>query len=162
MTDPVEFIDAIHKAEIRYLLIGRQAMIAHGIPVQTFDYDLYIDGDIENEKKFIEIAETFDLFPSKPLEKLHQCFMFKLENDIVIDVFRCKNIINQEEAIISFEKLYERRETIKDETGFVVNVPCIDDLIKLKKTDRYKDSVDVQYLEKFKEMQKNGMLKKEE
>ncbi|MDI6751376.1 MAG: hypothetical protein QME07_00730 [bacterium] len=158
MTDPVEFIDAIHKAEIRYLLIGRQAMIAHGIPVQTFDYDLYIDGEIENEKKFIEVAENFDLFPSKPLEKLHQYFMFKLENDITIDVFRCKKIINQEGEAISFEEIYKNRNVIKDETGFFVNVPCIDDLIKLKKTDRYKDSVDVQFLEKFKKMQKEEKI----
>lgn len=158
MTDPVEFIDAIHKAEIRYLLIGRQAMIAHGIPVQTFDYDLYIDGEIENEKKFIEIAETFDLFPSKPLEKLHQYFMFRLENDVTIDVFRAKKMVIQTGEIISFKDLYERREIIKDETGFVVNVPCVDDLIKLKKTDRYKDAVDVGYLEKFKEMQEEGKI----
>ncbi len=158
MTDPVDFIEAIHKADIRYLLIGRQAMIAHGIPVQTFDYDLYIDGELENEKKFIEVAENFDLFPSKPLEKLHQCFMFKLENDVTIDVFRAPKMIIQTGEIISFKELYKRRAIIKDETGFVVNVPCVDDLIKLKKTDRYKDSVDVQFLEKFKEMQKEGKI----
>lgn len=57
--------------------------------------------------------------------------------------------------------MYERREIIEDETGFVVNVPCIDDLIKLKKTDRYKDSVDVQYLEKFKEMREKKIIKEE-
>lgn len=50
MTDPVEFISCVHKGGVRYLLIGRQAMIAYGIPVQTMDYDLYIDGDIENTK----------------------------------------------------------------------------------------------------------------
>ncbi len=158
MTDPVEFIDAIHKAEIRYLLIGRQAMIAHGIPVQTFDYDLYIDGAIENEKKFIEVAENFDLFPSKPLEKMKESFMFKLENDITIDVFRCKKIINQEGEAILFEEIYKNRNVIKDETGFFVNVPCIDDLIKLKKTDRHKDIADVQFLKKFKEMQKEEKI----
>ena len=158
MTDPVEFIDAIHKAEIRYLLIGRQAMIAHGIPVQTMDYDLYIDGEIENTKKFLEIAERFDFFPSRPLEKMKECFMFKLENHITIDVFRCKKIENQEGELVSFEEMYKNRNVIKDETGFIVNVPCIEDLIKLKKTNRYKDSVDVQYLEKFKQMQKEGKI----
>jgi hypothetical protein len=35
--------------------------------------------------------------------------MFKLENDITIDVFRAKNMINQQGEIISFEEMYNRR-----------------------------------------------------
>lgn len=158
-TDAIDFIKAIHKEGVRYLLIGRQAMIAYGIPVATIDYDLYIDGEIENTRKFLEIAERFDLFPSRPLEKMKESFMFKLENDITIDVFRCKKIENQEGELISFEEIYKNRRTPKDEkTGVEINLPSIDDLIKLKKTDRYKDSVDVQYLEKFKIMQKEGKI----
>ncbi|MDI6735368.1 MAG: hypothetical protein QME42_04095 [bacterium] len=159
MSDPIEFIKTIHKEGVKYLLIGRQAMIAYGIPVATIDYDLYIDGETENTKRFLEIAEEFDFFPSRPLEKMKEHFMFKLENDITIDVFRCKKIINQEGEIISFEEIYKNRRTPKDEkTGVEINLPSIDDLIKLKKTDRYKDSVDVQFLEKFKEMQKEGKI----
>ncbi|MEW6619213.1 MAG: hypothetical protein AB1422_07740 [bacterium] len=154
MTDPVEFIAAIHNAHIKYLLIGRQAMIAYGIPVQTMDYDLYIDGSRENTKNFLEIAEKFDLFPSKKLDEMESYFMFKLENDVSIDVFRAKKKIIQEGETISFEEMYNRKEVITDETGFQVNVPCVEDLIKLKKTDRYKDTIDIKYLEKWQEMQK--------
>ncbi|MFH0773948.1 MAG: hypothetical protein V2A53_00430 [bacterium] len=158
-TDPIDFIKAIHKEGIRYLLIGRQAMIAYGIPVATIDYDLYIDGSDENTRKFLEIAEKFDLFPSRPLEKMKECFMFKLENDITIDVFRCKKIGNQEGEVISFEEIYKNRRTPKDErTGAEVNLPSIDDLIKLKKTGRHKDIIDVQYLEKLKEMQREEKI----
>jgi len=159
MIDPVEFISQVHKAGVKYLLIGRQAMIAYGIPVQTMDYDLYIDGDRENTRCFLEIAEKFDLFPSKPLEKLKSYFMFKLENDVVIDVFRAKKLVIKDGEVISFEDLYRRKEIIEDKTGFAVNVPCIDDLIKLKKTtDRDKDIIDVKYLEKFKAMQEGGLI----
>ncbi|MEW6607973.1 MAG: hypothetical protein AB1414_11080 [bacterium] len=154
MTDPVEFIAAIHNAHIKYLLIGRQAMIAYGIPVQTMDYDLYIDGSRENTKNFLEIAEKFDLFPSKKLDEMESYFMFKLENDVSIDVFRAKKVITQKGETISFEEMYNRKEVITDETGFQVNVPCVEDLIKLKKTDRYKDTIDIKYLEKWQEMQK--------
>ncbi|MBU1599088.1 hypothetical protein KKG61_03120 [bacterium] len=158
-TDPIDFIKAIHKEAIRYLLIGRQAMIAYGIPVATIDYDLYIDGGDENTKRFLEIAERFDLFPSRPLERMKESFMFKLENDITIDVFRCKKITNQEGETISFEEIYKNRRTPKDEkTGAEVNLPSIDDLIKLKKTGRYKDIIDVQYLEKLKEMQREEKI----
>lgn len=158
MCDPIEFIMAIHNANIRYLLIGRQAMIAYGIPVATMDYDLYIDGEMENMRRFLEIAEDFGLFPSKPLEKLKAHFMFKLENDIVIDIFRARQIINSEGEIISFEKIYNQRKILEDKSnGTEINVPSLLDLIKLKKTDRYKDAVDVKYLEKFKAMQEGGL-----
>jgi hypothetical protein len=150
MTDPIEFISAIHNANVRYLLIGRQAMIAYGIPVQTMDYDIYIDGNSENTQLFLNVASKFGLLTDK--ENLKSHFMFKLENDITIDVFRAKNMINQQGEIISFEEIYNRREILKDETGFVVNVPCIEDLIKLKKTNRDKDIMDIKYLEKLKAM----------
>lgn len=152
MTDPIEFISEVHNANVRYLLIGRQAMIAYGIPVQTMDYDLYIDGDPQNTDLFLKIASKFGLFPSEELDKLKSHFMFKLENDVTIDVFRAKKMINQEGEGISFEEMYRRKETLKDETGFAVNVPCIEDLIKLKKTNREKDIVDIKYLKKLKEI----------
>lgn len=150
-TDPVDFISAIHKAGVRYVLIGRQAMISWGIPVQTIDYDLYIDGSEDNTEKFLEVARRFDLFPSKPLSELKKHFVFRLENDIVIDVFRAKQIGNQAGEIISFEDLYNRRQVLEDKEGFAVNVPCLEDLIKLKKTGREKDAYDIRYLEKIRD-----------
>jgi hypothetical protein len=95
MTDPIEFIKAVHKAGIRYLLIGRQAMIAHGIPVVAKDYDLYIDGSPE-------------------------------------------------------KRAFERR-------GFALYVPTLYDLIKLKKTERYKDEIDRGLIEKFIKLKERGL-----
>ncbi|MEW6680557.1 MAG: hypothetical protein AB1297_06060, partial [bacterium] len=93
MTDPIEFIGAIHQKGVRYLLIGRQAMITYGIPVATMDYDLYIDGERENTERFLEVAREFGLYPSIEPEKIKEHFMFTLENDITIDVFRPKQIV---------------------------------------------------------------------
>ena len=45
LIEPLEFIKAIHQSGVRYLLIGRQAVIAYGGPVMSMDYDIYIDGN---------------------------------------------------------------------------------------------------------------------
>ncbi len=149
MTNPIDFISAIHNEGIKYLLIGRQAMIVYGIAVATMDYDFYIDGCKENTKKFLDCAKRFDLYPSIKEEDLTKHFMFRLENDIVIDVFRPKNIVNSEGEIMSFNEIYERRKVFEDKDGFAVCVPCISDLIGLKKTGREKDIMDIEFLKKI-------------
>ncbi|MEW6104059.1 MAG: hypothetical protein AB1630_09680 [bacterium] len=148
MTNPLKFLEAIHKGGVRYLLIGRQAMIIYGIPVGTMDYDLYIDGGKENTSIFLKIASEFELYPSVAPKDMKKHFMFKLENEITIDVFRPKQIVNIEGESLQFEDMFKRKEVLK-ERGFAMNVPCLEDLIKLKKTGRQKDKIDVEYLEKL-------------
>jgi hypothetical protein len=152
VTNPLEFIRAIHQAGVKYLLIGCQAVIAYGIPLQTMDYDLYIDGEKENTEKFLEIVAQFNLHLTCPPEEMKSRFMFRLENDLVIDVFCPQKIINQIGERIVFKEIYERREVISDPDGFAVNVPCLEDLIKLKKTNRLKDKIDLEYLKKWQEI----------
>ena len=38
--DPALFLIGLSRARVRWLLIGRQALIHYGVPVQTMDYDL--------------------------------------------------------------------------------------------------------------------------
>lgn len=126
-------------------------MIIYGIPVATMDYDVYLDGEEENTCKFLKIAREFDFYPSKKEEDLKKHFMFQLENDIIIDVFRARKITNKDGELIDFKEIYERRETFEDVGGVKINVPSVPDLIKLKKTGREKDVHDVRYLEKIKD-----------
>ncbi|MCX5750827.1 MAG: hypothetical protein NT099_04055 [Candidatus Saganbacteria bacterium] len=148
LPEPLAFIEAIHKKGVRYLLIGRQAVIAYGGPVQSMDYDIYIDGSEENTSKMLEIAREFDLYPSVAKEELKKHFKFKLENDISIDVFRAKAFSSAETGKISFEELYNRKTIAKDPSGLEINLPSIEDLIALKKLRSYpKDLQDIAYLE---------------
>jgi len=148
LIEPLQFIKKIHKAGIRYLLIGRQAVIAYGGPVQSMDYDIYIDGSKENTKRFLEIAEEFDLMPNIPEGKLYTTFKFKLENNFILDVFRAKTMALSKDKKISFDAMYERKVILKGETSLEVNVPAIKDLIFLKKFRSLpKDLQDIKYLE---------------
>ena len=41
LSEPLQFLKGIHAAGVRYLLIGRQAVIAYGGPMFSMDYDIY-------------------------------------------------------------------------------------------------------------------------
>jgi hypothetical protein len=147
LPEPLAFIEAIHKKGVRYLLIGRQAVIAYGGPVQSMDYDIYIDGSEENTAKLLEIAHEFGLYPSVPKEELKKTFKFKLENDIVIDVFRAKMFSSLEAGRIKFSEIYDRKVIAKDPSGLQINLPSIEDLIALKRLrSSPKDLQDIAYL----------------
>lgn len=152
LPEPIAFLKAIHEAQIRYLLIGRQAVIAYGGPVQTMDYDIYIDGSQENTDRFLDIALGFGLTPSLPKSELNKTFKYKLENDFTVDVFRAKQLSSPKTGKILFEDIYKRKVVANDKTGLKINLPCLDDLILLKKLrSSPKDLLDIEYLEKIKE-----------
>lgn len=151
---PLEFIRAVHEANVRYLLIGRRAVIAYGGPVQTMDYDLFIDGSPSNTDRLLSIAEKFGLHPSRSRSELTNHFMFRLENSFVVDVLRASSLTNDEGNTLEFDELYERRTVLEDEDDFQVNVPMIDDLIELKKIDPdEQDRLDIKYLRRIRKQQ---------
>lgn len=156
LIEPLRFLKAIHTKGVRYLLIGRQAIIAYGGPVQSMDYDIFIDGGKENTDLLLKIAKEFDLCPSMPKEDLHTHFKFRLENDFALDVFRAKSFQLTPDKKITFEELYNDRVILRGETGVEVNVPSIDGLIALKKLRSLpKDLRDIEYLEKLKKKLKS-------
>jgi hypothetical protein len=55
------FFEAVAASGVRALLIGRRALIALGFPVQTSDYDFWID--IDQIAAFNATAEPFGCFP---------------------------------------------------------------------------------------------------
>lgn len=153
LSEPIEFIDKIHKTGVKYLLIGRRAVIAYGGPVQTMDYDIYIDSGDENLSLLLRIAEEFELCPSIPKKQIMKHFKFRLENDFAIDVFRAKYFSSGKGKKLSFEELYSRKEIARGETGLEINLPAIDDLIALKELrSSPKDLEDIKYLETIKKL----------
>lgn len=154
LIEPLAFLKAIHEAGVRYLLIGRQAVIAYGGPMQSMDYDIYIDGSKENTELLLSVAKKFELYPSRPVGQLHTSFMFKLENDFLFDVFRARAFGVGKDKKITFDEIYARKKVLKGETDLEINVPAIDDLIALKRLrSSPKDLNDIRYLEAIKEKQ---------
>jgi len=155
LIEPLAFLKEIHDEGVKYLLIGRQAVIAYGGPVQSMDYDIYVDGSPENTDKLLAIAQKYELYPSIPKEKLHENFKFRLENDIAVDIFRAKSFSSGKGKKITFQEIYERKNTLKDFSGLEINVPSIDDLIALKRLrSSPKDLNDIKYLQAIKKENK--------
>mgnify|MGYP001570131344 CR=1 FL=1 len=154
--EAVEFLNDIHNANVRYFLIGRRSIIAYGGPVQTMDYDIYVDNADDNIDLLLKIAARFELFPSLSKEEIKKHFKFRLENDIAIDVFCAKYFSIGNRKKVSFSELYDRRNVAEGETGLRINLPTIDDLIALKRlASRPKDIEDIRYLEGLKKLGKN-------
>lgn len=151
LVEPLQFLKEIHQKGVRYLLIGRQSIIAYGGPVQTMDYDIYVDKEENNIDLLLKIAQKFELYPSLSRKEIKKHYKFKLENDYTIDIFCAKHFSAGRGRKLSFNELYDRRNIIEGETGLQINLPSIDDLIELKRLgSRPKDIEDIKYLEGLK------------
>jgi len=153
----------LHRYGVKYLLIGRQACILWGIPVNTFDYDIAVDNSTENLKKLFKIADELELYPSKGKEKIlnKKEPLFCFQNDIKIDVFCAKKYGTADNNFLVFSEAFKRRKTLKDgKYGLIFYTPSIDDLIMFKKINpREKDIDDIKMLEEIRKISPQKKLK---
>lgn len=138
------FFAALAEGGIRYLLVGRQACIAYGLPVLTADYDIAVDRDQLPE--LVEIAARFGLVAPADFERRG---FFSLENDEKIDVFCARVYSTSTGSTLTFEQMWSRRRQVPLRPGGgAVHVPHIRDLIAFKLIKpRKKDLEDVRALE---------------
>lgn len=149
--DLVDFVRLLEAKDISYLLIGRWAVILHGAPLMTADYDFWISPDMKMDfLEFLE-EEDYELPPRsrwrKPIVNVY-CGVEK------IDLFFFRQIVNRENQRLTFLDCRKRSEVKKDpKTGFSVRLPSLEDLIVLKKIPRkrqediLKDATDIRFLE---------------
>ena len=146
--DESGFFAALAERGIRYLLVGRQACIAYGLPVLTADYDIAVDRD--QIALLLEAARPFDLVA--PDDAGARGF-FSLENDEKIDVFCARAYSTSTGQKLTFAEMWSRRREIPLRAGSTpVSVPHIRDLIAFKLIKpRKKDLEDVRALQQVAE-----------
>lgn len=150
--DAVSLIDSLNRERVKYLLIGRQAVVLYGAPLLSFDYDFWVSpGDRE---KVYECLYAFGLQSRyKPSDK-RPIDIFTDDEGNKVDVFFASVMENRDRNIfVDFETVYQRSARKADpDTDFFVQVPAVDDLISLKQLGemRPKDAEDIEYLEKIK------------
>lgn len=157
--DLIRFIQEANRCEIRYLLIGRWAIAQHGAPVITADYDFWI-----HPRDRIIILDLLNrLFDAElpPPSQHKKPFVRAYVGPDQIDCFSQRRIFNREGQELIFDEIYSRSEEKCDPRGlFRVRIPCIDDLIALKKFDspdpltRQKNIEDIRYLLTLKKTKK--------
>lgn len=155
--DPAKFMIGLSRARIRWLLIGRQALIHHGAPVQTMDYDLWVDPAPANIAKLLYLALEHDLEGPRNAKEVEARPMFSLHGGSVkIDVFKGRTFTNLDGATIDFDTVYRRRVIFRAKGDpLAPPLPSIRDLKMLKRMrDGASDREDLRFLELLQQKRK--------
>ena len=149
VADPeLEVVRCAYGAGVRFLLIGRQACMLYGLPVLSFDYDLWAAPEPDNLARLVAVAAEMELRPSVPVDRMRETGFFRLENDRHIDVHKVAFFPGADGARCTFDDAFARRVEMRDPgSDLVIPVPAIEDLIATKLAGgRKKDLEDVKAL----------------
>jgi hypothetical protein len=144
--DEAAFFTILGACGARALLIGRQAMIALGLPVLTADYDLWVH--IDDIERLNDALRPLDLSPNRPPAEACLRGRYVLEGDEHVDVLVARSASAKDSGdSLLFDDAWSRRLTLSyRETS--IAIPSIDDLIATKKWAlRPKDLLDIQMIE---------------
>lgn len=158
--EEVKFFDLIRRfnhERIRYLIVGRRAVILYGGPVLTADYDFWIHPS--DKKKSLSLLLDELGFELSDVPDTKKPIVSGFSGMKKFDLFFQKGIKNIDNEMIEFEECYTNSVLKKDQTENVsFRIPAIDDLIRLKKIRKpnVKDEQDIEYLLKAKRLFRNS------
>jgi len=152
----IDFLEVIRELErktIRFLIIGRRAVILYGAPVLTADHDLWIH-PADKRSCLLLLSEDLGFEISHPPDTKRP-IVTAFSGMKKYDLFFHKQIKNTESQGIEFDACYSEATVIEDESDKIrFRIPSIDDLIRLKKirAPNVKDEQDIAYLLKAKQL----------
>lgn len=142
--DEEGFYGAIAASGARALLIGRQALIALGLPVVTGDYDFWLH--IDDIAIFNQALAPLGFHPNRSPEEARRAGRYVLENDERADVLVARAQPTVDGVRINFDDVWSRRTTHATRAASIA-MPTIDDLIATKQFGaRPKDAEDIRLL----------------
>lgn len=151
----LDVVREFNRLEIRYLIIGRRAVILYGGPVLTGDSDIWIHH--ADKKKTLSLLDAkFGFELSHPADT-RRPIVTGFSGMKKYDLFFHKGSSTIENERIEFEECYKNAILVEDPTrNIFFRVPSIDDLIRLKKIrpPNVKDEQDIEYLLKIKQLRK--------
>ena len=143
--DEGQLFHSIAVSGARALLIGRQALIALGIPVLTRDYDYWIH--IDDIAPFNQAVSPLGFAPNRSDDEARARGRYVLENDERIDVLVARSVSTVGGVRVAFEDVWLRRQRLELSPGIEVQLPSIEDLILTKQFGgRPKDAEDLRLL----------------
>ena len=144
--DPLDFLRRLHDREVRYLLVGRQALVLLGAPLLSLDWNFYLSPEREDLDDVLSIARDLGLEVSVRSPARSPIFSL-LSTTLKLDFFRARRYSTKDGETFTFEEMFGRRRTIPVD-DFAVSVPAIEDLIRTKRVrDLPKDREDIKYLQ---------------
>src|SRR4051794_34597091 len=119
--DEVDFFRAVARSGARVLLIGRRALIAHGLPVLTADYDLWIH--IDDIARLNAAVAELDLVPNRTPEQARGFGRYVLENSVRVDVLVARSASTKDGVHVTFDDVWARREELRYQETVTLAVP---------------------------------------
>ncbi len=138
-----EFLALLNEYEVRYMIIGGYAVVAHGYVRATGDIDIWIDHSQENAEKVLNALHDFGFshpnLSASDFQK--EDLIFQLGYPPVrIDILTTPEGID-------FDECYAKRMIYESSTGFFIDIIDLDSLKKSKRAaGRPKDLNDLENL----------------
>ncbi|GMV41587.1 MAG: hypothetical protein AMXMBFR64_33030 [Myxococcales bacterium] len=155
--DFADVATGLNQRRIPFLLIGRQAVRLYGSTCFSVDFDLWLPSTHRLATfEYLEDALGYKMSDDRrgvrPIVHVHAGLG-------QIDLIFVRAIRNQEGQTLDFEGVYGRSVERQD-SGLVLRIPAIDDLIALKKVrlPHPRDEEDIRYLEVRKSLEERGGL----
>jgi hypothetical protein len=136
-------LSTLSKNQVRHLLMGGQACVLYGGAEFSRDTDVAILADSANLARLTVSLQELQAeciavppFESAYLERGH-AIHFRCHHP---DADRMRlDVMAVMRGVAPFNELWQRRTTLEDDTGLVLNVLALPDLVVAKKTQRGKD-----------------------
>lgn len=149
---------ALHRANVRYLVAGGVAVNLHQVIRATMDLDLIVHLERDNVVRFVAVMGELGFIPRVPVkpedfadEKIRESWIEE-KNMVVFSFINPTNPLEVIDVFVRepkpFSDLYEHHQAVK---AFEMTIPVLslEDLIALKKeAGREKDFYDIKLLEK--------------
>jgi predicted nucleotidyltransferase len=140
----------LNQAGARYLLVGGQAVLLHGVVRATKDIDIFIPKDLENLERILDalgelpyrIAREID-----PVDALRKPITI-IGDDPRVDLLTFGQGLPFDEALARCCEV--------EVEGVRIPYMGLDDLIRMKDTSRLQDQSDVQSLRRLKALRAGG------
>jgi len=161
-----ELFEALHKARVRYLVVGGLSVNLHGVPRVTADVDLVIAMDRKNIQSLANVLKALDFLARLPVnpEELSDPEKVKTwieERNLKAFTFyhRKDNYKSVDIVLVhplDFDKAFVNKTT-KTAKEIEIYVASVDDIIVMKEwSGRKQDLSDAALLRRVKEIEGSG------
>jgi hypothetical protein len=151
----LDVIREFNRLQIRYLIIGRRAVILYGGPVLTGDNDIWIHS-ADRKAALSLLKEKFSFELSHPIDTKRP-IVTGFSGMKKYDLFFHKGTSTIENEKVKFDECYKNAVLVEDPSrNIAFRLPSVDDLIRLKKIrpPNVRDEQDIEYLLKVKQLRK--------
>lgn len=141
-SDFKELLDALHEAEVRYLVVGGYAVIYHSRPRFTKDLDLWIEPSSENARRLMHAFQLFGL----PLIDIEEADFAEERTQYMIGIPPTAIDFLTSLGSLSFEECWNKRVNDEVEGTPIIYMGKMDLIAAKTEAARPEDLVDVRNL----------------